>query len=327
MVKIIAEIGSVHDGSFGNAKKLIQAAKNAGADFVKFQTHIASAETTRDAPSPAYFKDESRFDYFNRISFDLKQYKELIRFSNSIKIKLITSPFSIEAVKIIKNLKIKIIKIPSGELTNFPMLDFINKNKFEVILSTGMSNYDEITEAINRLKNCKLTLMQCTSLYPCPNNSVGINVLEEFKNKFNLDIGFSDHTEGYAASIVATYIGSKYIEKHITFSKMMYGSDAKFAMEFKEFEIFCREIRNIDEIKKNPVNKNDIRKFNKFKNVFQKSIYLNKDLKKNDIIKLKHLSFKKPDTGISAMDYEEILNKKIKKNLSKNHKFKWSDFK
>lgn len=324
---IIAEAGSVHDGSFGNALKLCNLAKKSGADAIKFQMHIANEETLKNAPSPSHFKSESRFSYFNRTSFSIDQWKKIKMFCNKIKIEFFVSVFSEKAVEISKKLKLKYIKIPSGEVTNLPLLKKISKTNMIKILSTGMSDFSEIGEAVKFLGK-KVVIMQCTSLYPTINKFVGLNVIKDLKKKFpKCKIGLSDHSNNNAAAIGAVVCGAKYIEKHITFSNEMYGSDAKFAYEPKNFLTYCSEIKNIAEIINNPVNKNDLRKFKKIKEVYQKSLVTKKSIKKGDKLNSENLAIKKPGKGIPAKFYYKILNKVAKKNIKKDKLIKWQEIK
>ncbi len=318
---IIAEIGSVHDGSLGNAKKLIEVAKNSGANFVKFQMHNANEETLKDAFTPDYFSEEKRFEYFNRTSFSIGQWKSLIKHSKLKKIDFMCSVFSIKAFDILFKLRVRNIKIPSGELTNLPLLKSINKKKgLNIFLSTGMSSWNEIDEALKMLNNHKVILMQCSSIYPCPETLVGLNVIKEMKlkyaNKYNY--GFSDHTTGSEAAICSIVYGAKYIEKHITFSKKMYGSDAKFAMEPKEFKNFCESVKKTKKIISNPVNKNNLKPFIKMKKTFEKRIIAKRNLNKGIKIKFEDLSFKKSNKGIKVFDYKKILGKILKKRIFKD---------
>ena len=318
---IIAEIGSVHDGSLGNAKKLIEVAKHSGASFVKFQMHNAKEETLEDALSPDYFSDEKRFEYFNRTSFSIEQWKSLIKYSKLKKIDFMCSVFSLKAFKILLELKVKNIKIPSGELTNLPLLKSINTKKgIKIFLSTGMSSWSEINEALKMLNNHKVILMQCSSIYPCPETLVGLNVIKEMKSKYvnKYEYGFSDHTTGSEAAICSIVYGAKYIEKHITFSKKMYGSDAKFAMEPKEFKNFCDSIKKTKKIVFNPVNKNNLKPYIKMKKTFEKRIIAKRDLNKGDKIKFSDLNFKKSNKGIKVFYYKKILGKILKKRILKN---------
>ena len=325
---IIAEVGSVHDGSFGNACKLIELASKLGANAVKFQTHFGEAESLKSAKSPSYFKDEDRVSYFNRTGFTLEQYKKFINVAKKNNIDFLSSPFSLEAVDFLEKLKVKVYKIPSGEVTNLPLLKKIYKTKKKVFLSTGMSNWKEINEAIKIFKNINnIVLMQCTSIYPCPNNKVGINVIREMISKYKIPVGFSDHTTGFVAAIGAIFSGANIIEKHITFSKFMYGSDAFNALEPNDFKFFCSLLRQAFEIRESKVDKNDLSNLKSIKKIFEKSIVASKNINKGSIIKLSDLAYKKPGDGISAALYKKILGKKVNKNLKINDKFKYSYFK
>lgn len=324
--KIIAEIGSVHDGSFGNALKLIEAASYCGSDIVKFQLHLPEEEMADNAPNPPYFNEESRFDYFKRILFSTDQLEKILKFCKKKKIEFLCSPFSNKAVDILNEIGVQNFKIASGEVTNHPLLKKINKKRCQVFLSSGMSNWNELDEAVKILKNNNLVVMQCTSLYPCPIEMVGLNNICEIKKRYGTMVGFSDHYKGMEASISAATLGADFIEKHFTFSKLMYGSDAKFAMEPKNFKKFCEKIKNVWRMIDNPVDKNNLTKLKKMKETFEKSIFLSRDIKKGQVIKYQDLSFKKPGDGISASKYMNIIGKKLKKNQRKNQKLKYSDF-
>jgi N,N'-diacetyllegionaminate synthase len=324
---IIAEFGSVHDGSFGNACKLIEAASINGANVVKFQTHLPESETLRNAPSPIYFKGEPRFDYFKRTGFTKKQWVELKNVCDHNGVKFLSSPFSIEAVELLEEIGVDIYKIPSGEVTNTPMLDLISKSDKTVILSSGMSNYKELDLAYEILNKSKeLIIMQCTSEYPCPPERIGLNVLDIIKNRYNVTIGFSDHSMGYAASFAAAAKGCYVIEKHFTFSRLMYGSDASISMEPHEFKIFSSGLNEIWTMLENPIDKDDISRYAEMKVVFQKSIVSSTSMKKGHKISYNDLAFKKPGDGISASEWENIIGKIVNKNIEKDHKFNQKDF-
>lgn len=323
--KIIAELGSVHDGKLSLAKKLVKAASESGADTVKFQMHIAEEETLVSAPSPTYFNSESRYDYFKRIAFTFKEWKELKKTCKKYKVEFLCSPFSEKAVEILEKLKVNSYKVPSGELTNLPLLEKLKKTKKHLYLSTGMSNWKEINTVVNLLKK-NFTLLQCSSIYPCPINNVGINVLEEMKKRYKCNVGFSDHTLDCVASFAAAANGANIIEKHFTLSKKMYGSDAKHSMEPEEFAYFVKNIRKIWHIMDNPVNKNNINKYKLMKNIFEKSVVAKKNLHANSILKKEDLSFKKPGTGIRALYYKSVVGRKLNKNIKANTLLKNSDF-
>lgn len=322
---LVAEIGSVHDGSFGNAKKLIELAAKSGANAVKFQTHIADAESISNAPNPNYFQSENRMDYFKRTSFTFKQWLELKHLAKKFKIDFISSPFSLEAVDLLEKIGINIYKIPSGEVSNLPMLEKISKLKKTVFLSSGMSNWKELDRAVSIFKKkCDLVVFQCSSMYPCKSNYVGLNILSEIKKRYKCKIGFSDHTLGFAAPIAAATLGAVVIEKHFTFSKHMYGSDAIHSMEPGEFKNLANSLNELWDIIKNPVNKNNLRPYFKMKKVFEKNIVFSKDLKVGTKLEMKHLAFKKTGSGISAAKYKLIIGKKLVKKAYANQILKMS---
>ena len=322
---IIAEIGSVHDGSFGNAKKLIELAVNCGADCVKFQTHFGNHESLDSAPNPSYFSDEGRIEYFNRTSFSINQWRDLIDYSKELGIKFLSSPFCIEAVDLLEEIGVFAYKIPSGEVTNLPMLEVLSNTKKPIFLSTGMSNWDEIDQAYKIFKNNNLTIMQCSSKYPCDMKNVGLNILAEINERYNCTIGFSDHTLGYSASIAAAALGAQIIEKHITFSKNMYGSDALHSMEPTEFTLFCKEVKNTWEIMDNPVDKDDLSQYIAMKETFQKSIVAKNNLCKGSVLTFNDLAFKKPGIGIPANNYKSIIGCKLIKDIKKNDLLDFKD--
>jgi len=325
---IIAEIGSTHDGNLNIALKSIRTAAKCGADIIKFQMHISEHETLKNAPNPPFFKNEKRYDYFKRTSFSIKNWKKIIRECKLNKVDFLCTPFSLRAVEILETLNVKAYKIASGEVTNLPLLKKINNTGKFTLISTGMSNFNEIDNAIKIFKNKKrICLMQCTSIYPCPDKFIGINLYDEFSKRYKIEIGFSDHTNDNLASICFASKGSKFIEKHFTLSKKFYGSDAKYAMEPKEFKVYCEKLKRVWKIHKMKVDKNDIKKFKLMKKVFEKSIVSRSTLKKNHKIKFKDLAFLKPGTGIRADKYSEIIGLRTKKNIKKLKLIKISDLK
>lgn len=324
---IVAEIGSVHDGSFGNACKLIETAAACGADAVKFQTHIAAAETLADAPMPPYFEGEPRFEYFERTGFTISQWKELKRVCQDSGVTFLSSPFSIEAVDLLEEVGVEAYKVPSGEVTNIPLIERIAETGKPVLLSSGMSDWAELDAAIASLKpGGPVTVMQCTSAYPCPPERAGLNVIGEMKDRYGVAVGFSDHTPGFAAAIVAASMGATVIEKHFTFSKKMYGSDAAHGMEPSEFRQFCHAVREAWNMAAAPLDKNDITPYNDMKRIFEKSIVAARPIKAGTVLTQGDLAFKKPGDGISAARYETVIGKTVKADLPSDHKFVEDDF-
>ena len=330
---IIAEIGNTHEGSLGLAKCFIKMASECGVDAVKMQTHIFDAESLLDAPNPPYFKDETRQEYFERTSFTLEQWKELKRYSEEdLGVDFFSSPFSLEAVDLLEVVGMDTYKIASGEVNNIPLLEKVGQTGKRVLLSSGMSSWKELDDAVETLQSngCNdLIVLQCTSEYPCPPEQAGLNVLDEMKARYeNVTIGYSDHTMGVAVPLAAVIKGATVIEKHFTLSQKMYGSDAMNSTEPEEFKRLVDEIRQIEIALTNNIDKDEkVKSLGKMKMTFEKSIVSARALNRFDTIELKDLLFKKPGDGIPAKDYKKLLGQKINKNIEKNHKFEWEDCK
>lgn len=326
MSRIIAEIGSVHDGSFGNAQRLIDAAVDAGADTVKFQTHIAEAETLADAPAPAYFKAEPRMEYFRRTSFSLEQWKRLSVHAADRGATFLSSPFSIEAVDLLEQVGIPAYKIPSGEVSNLPLLERVAETGRPVLLSSGMSDWVELDAAVAVLRRrCDVTVLQCSSVYPCQPAHVGLNVIGEMRSRYGLPVGFSDHTLGIAAPIAAATLGATVIEKHFTFSKLMYGSDARHSMEPEEFRTLCSALREVWSMLAHPVDKGDSAPYREMKKIFEKSVVTAMALDAGTVLERGMLAFKKPGDGIPAAQWRSIAGKAISRSLPMDHKISRED--
>jgi N,N'-diacetyllegionaminate synthase len=325
-MRIIAEIGSVHDGSLGNALRLVDAAAEAGADTVKFQTHIAEAESLADAPSPGYFSDETRIAYFKRTGFSPEQWRKLAAHAASRKVTFLSSPFSLEAVDLLESVGVQAYKVPSGEVSNLPLLERIAQTGKPTLLSSGMSDWKELDRAVAVLKRaCALTVLQCSSAYPCPPERVGLNVLGEMRERYHVPVGFSDHSLGFAAAFAAAALGATVIEKHFTFSRLMYGSDAKNSMEPGDFGVFCRGLLEIWSMAAHPVDKSDVSPYADMKRIFEKSVVTARSLKEGTVLVRDMLAFKKPGDGIPAADYASLVGRKLRADLPADHKLKKSD--
>lgn len=325
-IDLIAEIGSVHDGSFGNALKLIEAAAACGATTVKFQTHIAEAETTRDAPLPPYFKGEPRFDYFRRTGFTLEQWHALKARSVEVGAKFLSSPFSSEAVDMLAAIGVDAYKVASGEVSNTPMLGRIAATGRPVLLSSGMSDWAELDRAMAALAGGgPVTIMQCSTVYPCPPERVGLNVIGEMRRRYGVPVGFSDHTLGPAAALAAAALGASVIEKHFAFSRLMYGSDAANSMEPAEFRELATQLEAIARMLASPIDKDDLGPYRDMKRIFEKSVVAARALPAGHALAEADLAFKKPGDGIPAAEWRSLLGRPLKTEVSLDHKFSWAD--
>jgi N-acetylneuraminate synthase len=318
---IIAEVGSVHDGSFGNAKQLIKVAAECGADTVKFQTHIAGAESLRNAIAPPYFRAEPRYDYFVRTAFTTDQWRDLKTCCEDRGVAFLSSPFSTAAVELLESIGMARYKVPSGEVTNVPLLEAIAQTKKPVLVSSGMSAWAELDEAINTIRRChdRVTVLQCTSAYPCAPGDVGLNVLLEMRDRYHCPVGLSDHTLTPYASFAAVALGASVIEKHLTFSRSMYGSDAAHSLEPAEFADLVRGTRAIETMVATPVDKNAMaERLRGMKTVFEKSVVSLVDIPAGALITADMVSVKKPGTGIPPRRLNQVIGRRVVRTLLKD---------
>ncbi len=324
---IIAEIGSTHDGNFNLAKTMIDAVAETGVDAVKFQIHISEAETLRDAPMPPFFKGEPRYEYFIRTGFSFDQWRELKEYTESKGLVFFASSFSIEATELLEKLGVEVHKVPSGEVTNLPYLAHMAKTGKQILLSSGMSNWEELDLAVKTIKDNggDLFLFQCTTEYPVIPENVGMNVMHEMKQRYGVTVGLSDHSLHNYAAFLAVAEGAKIIEKHFTISRKLYGSDAKHSMLPQEFGELVKGIRTIEAIQASEVDKDDIEKFKVMKEVFQKSFVTKQDILAGTVISKEMLTTKKPGTGIEPKDINRVMGRVASKNLAKNHLLTWED--
>ena len=325
--KIIAEVGINHNKSMYLAKKLIKKAKDAGADYVKFQIFNPSEVLSIHAKKSSYQKVNSR-DNESQLSmikkFELKN-KEFLILKKECKksdIKFLCSPFDVQSAFFLKKIGEKIIKIPSGEITNLLLLKEVGKFKIKIILSTGMSNLKEIDQAINILikngtKKKDISILHCVTSYPTPMKFVNLKVLTVMKKKYNLEVGFSDHTKGIEASVAAVALGAKIIEKHITLDKNASGPDHKSSLNPEEFKEMVKSIRNIElalgteEKKLQFCEKENLI-------VARKSIVAKRKIKKGEIFSQKNLTTKRPGNGINPMKWYKVIGKRASKNYKED---------
>lgn len=318
---IIAEIAQAHDGSLGMAHAFIDAVSAAGADAIKFQTHIAAAESTPQEPWRVKFsaQDTTRYDYWKRMEFTGEQWQGLKHHADERGLIFLSSPFSLEAVDLLSQVGVAAWKVPSGETSNTPMLDQMLATGLPILLSTGMSNLAEIDEAVDRIKNndVPLAILQCTTAYPCPPEKVGINIISDFRERFKCAVGLSDHSGTIYPGLAAAAFGIQLLEVHVTFSRAMFGPDVPASITMDELSKLVEGIRFIEKMMANPVDKEAIAgEFNGLRDVFTKSVVARKNLKAGTLLKADDLSLKKPGTGIPASRLSEIIGRRLKRPLA-----------
>ena len=322
-VFLIAEIGQAHDGSLGILHSYIDALAGTGVDAVKFQTHIASAESSIHEPFRVNFsyEDKTRYDYWKRMGFTEEQWIGIKTHCEEAGLEFMSSPFSLEAVDLLERLGVKRYKIGSGEVNNFLMLEKIARTGKPVILSSGMSNYTDIEKAINYLRDRveHVSVVQCTTAYPTPYSRLGLNVITELKDRFpGAKIGLSEHTGEIYAGIAAVAIGADLLEFHAVFDKRMFGPDATSSLEIDQIRELVRGVRSIEDSINNPINKDDLSQYLSVKRIFEKSLAVNKDLIAGHILRFEDLESKKPaGKGIPASEFESVIGQALKKDLKK----------
>lgn len=314
----IAEIGQAHEGSLGMAHAYIDALAKTGVSAVKFQMHIAEAESSIYEPFRIQFstQDKTRFDYWKRMQFTFEQWKELKNHCDELAIDFICSPFSNLAVDWLESLQVKKYKIGSGEVSNLLLLEKIAQTKKEIILSSGMSSYQELDTAITFLKNKSIpvSVLQCTTAYPTQPEQYGLNCLTELKERYNIKVGYSDHSAKIETCIAATTLGAEILEFHVVFDRAQFGPDASSSLVINEVKNLVIAVNNIKKALENPVYKNDNHNFTELKKIFEKSLAVNKNLEKGHIISFSDLESKKPKGyGIEASQFENIIGKKLNK--------------
>lgn len=327
---IIAEIGQAHDGSLGTAHAYVDALADSGVDAIKFQTHIADAESSIHEPFRVKFskQDATRMDYWRRMEFTLAQWKELKQHADERDIELISSPFSNLAVDWLEEIGVKRYKIGSGEVSNFLMLDKICKTGKPIILSSGMSSWKELDATVNYIAQSgnPLSILQCTTAYPTSPTQWGLNVIQELKERYQLPVGFSDHSGDIFACLAAASQGAEIFEFHVVFDKRQFGPDTPASITIDQTKRLVAGIHQIKEAIKSPIKKEEISHFTDVKKIFEKSLAINKDLKAGDILTIDYLESKKPrGFGIAPSEFEKVLGKKLKNDLSKWDFLNWSD--
>lgn len=328
--KIIAEVGQAHEGNIVTLHSYIDAIAKTGVKTIKFQAHLSDYESSKFdkfRTKQKYSVYSSRKEYWKKMEFTKKQWIDIKKHCEKLGLFFLCSPFSIEAAKMLDKIGIKAWKIGSGEVSNFPMLEYIAKTKKPIILSSGMSDLKEIDDSIKLIKkyNKKILLMQCTSMYPCKDNLIGLNLIKEMKKRYNLPVGFSDHSGDITTSFSAITLGAEFLELHVIFDKSIETFDTSSSVTLKDIEYLNKKFNRIKILSNSKMNKNKIMpKIKVMKKLFEKSIFLKKNLKKNHNIKFSDLSFKKPCIGVHAKDFRKILGKKLKKDVKKDNPLKWS---
>lgn len=317
---IIGEVAQSHDGSLGMAHAFIDAIARAGADAVKFQTHIASAESTPGEPWRVKFshQDATRYEYWKRMEFTEEQWLGLKRHADERGLLFLSSPFSLEAVELLERVGVPAWKVASGEVGNVPMFERMSATGLPMLLSSGMSGLDELDNAVHRVKqkNLPLAVLQCTTAYPCPPEKVGVNLIPEFRKRYSCAVGLSDHSGTIYPGLAAATLGIEILEVHVTLSVEMFGPDVPASLTTGELGQLIEGVRFIEKMKANPVDKNKAAdETAPLRNLFTKSVVARSDLPGGIVLREEHLAVKKPGTGIPAARLPELLGTRLLRDI------------
>ena len=330
-VFIIAEAGVNHNGNLDMAFKLVDAAVKAGADAVKFQTFTAAALVSPNTQKVAYQMDttpheESHYDMLKQLELSKKEHQLLFKYCAEKGIEFISTPYDIESAKFLNELGVQTYKTASADIVDLTLHNFLSKTGKNVIIATGMATLGEIEEVVNIYpdKN-KITLLHCVSNYPCSIESLNLKAMQTLKCAFNVNVGYSDHSIGSLAAIISVALGGTVVEKHFTLDKTLPGPDQRASSDCLEFSELVESIRAAEVALGTPA------KFcqpeeAEMAAVSRKSIVLSKNVKKGEKITAEHIALKRPGTGLYAREIENILNKKSRHDLSKDHILSWGDF-
>lgn len=332
---IIAELGSNHNGDMELAKKLITEAKNAGVDCVKFQSWSKDTIFSQEVYDRNYFLKD---DYRNRTDFTLErivdafsiseqELYEMKLFSDTLNLDCTSTPFSRKEVDFLTGkFDAKFIKIASMDLNNFPFLEYVASKNKPIVLSTGLSDLDEIDKAVRVIENTgnrQIILLHCISIYPPDDEQVNLKNMETLSRNYNYPVGFSDHSIGTAIPLAAVALGSKVIEKHFTLDKNLFGWDHKVSANLEEMHTICCDSKRI--VKSLGNNRIISPENEEQKNAFRRSIVLTKDKNEGDVLEYADIDYKRPGYGIQPLESKYVIGRILKNNVKKDNLLKWED--
>jgi N,N'-diacetyllegionaminate synthase len=317
---VVGEVAQAHDGSLGMAHAFIDAIAGAGADAVKFQTHIAAAESTPAEPwrVPFSMQDATRYDYWRRMEFSEEQWSGLQRHARERGLLFLSSPFSVEAVEMLLRIGVPGWKVASGEIGTTELFQRMARTRLPMLVSTGMSPLSEIDVAVETLRGLAspFAVLQCTSAYPCPPEQVGLNMIPFFRQRYDCAVGLSDHSGSIYAGLAAVTLGIQVLEVHVALSREMFGPDVSASVTTDELRQLVDGTRAIERMLRHPVDKDALASASApVRALFTKSVVARVDLPAGTLLKPEHLSVKKPGTGIPATRLPELIGARLLRGL------------
>ncbi|MGD9722084.1 MAG: N-acetylneuraminate synthase family protein [Pirellulales bacterium] len=328
---IIAEVAQAHDGSLGTAHAYIDAVASAGADAVKFQTHIAAAESTPGEPFRVKFspQDATRYDYWRRMEFSEPQWQGLADHARDRGLVFLSTPFSFEAVELLDRLHVPAWKVGSGEVTNLPMLERMASTGRPVLISSGMASWEELDQAVAAVtgKGAPAAVLQCTTAYPCPPEKIGLNVLAELRTRYACPVGLSDHSGTIYASLAAVALGVDLLEVHVVLSRESFGPDVKASVTTAELAQLVTGVRFVEQALAAPLDKQQLAgEMTELKAMFAKSIVAARDLPLGHRLELADVALKKPGTGIPPARLPELVGRRLARAVTADKLLAEDDF-
>jgi N,N'-diacetyllegionaminate synthase len=327
---IVAEVAQSHDGSLGLSHAFIDAIANAGADAVKFQTHIAAAESTPAEPWRVKFspQDATRYDYWRRMEFAEEQWRGLRRHAEDRGLIFLSSPFSAEAVELLERVGMVAWKVASGEVSNAPLLERLLATGRPLLLSSGMSPLAELDATVARAQAVAvpIAVLQCTTAYPCPPERIGLNLLPIFRERYGCPVGLSDHSGTIFAGLAAATLGCDVLEVHVTLSREMFGPDVPASVTTAELRQLVDGVRFVERLRASPVDKDAAAgDAAAMRQLFTKSVVARVDLRAGTVLAPEHLSIKKPGTGIPSERIGSVLGRPLRRDVARDQVLTWED--
>ena len=328
---VVAEIAQAHDGSLGTAHAMIDAAAEAGVDAVKFQTHIAAEESSPDEPWRTKFspQDETRYAYWQRMEFSEPQWAALKAHADEKGLLFLSSPFSMQAFHLLERVGVAAWKVASGEVTNFEMLDAMCATGRPLLLSTGMSPFEEIDVSVKRIQasGAPLAVLQCASIYPTAPEHVGLNVLEDFRGRYGAAVGLSDHSATIFPGVCAAYLGAQVIEVHLTLSRRSFGPDVPASLTTEEMAELVRGVRFAEGMRAHAVHKQGVDPASEpLRAIFMRSLVAARDMQAGETLDAGALTSRKPGTGIPVSRYDEFLGRRLARPVARHQLLTEADF-
>jgi N-acetylneuraminate synthase len=319
---VVAEIGLAHDGSLGSCFAYVDAVAKTGANAIKFQTHIAEAESTVLEPFRVRFSraESTRYEYWKRTSFTASQWHDLAEYTREKELIFLSSAFSVEAVELLERVGMPAWKVGAGEIATIPMLREMARTGRPVLLSSGMASWNDLDAAVACLRSegAPIGIFQCTSAYPCPAERLGLNVIAELRERYRCPVGLSDHSGTIYAALAAATLGANLLEVHVTFSRECFGPDVSSSITTSELKQLVDGVRFIENALAHPVDKGkSAAELAPMRDTFYKSLFVARDLPAGHCLGQEDLVLRRPGTGIRAGRMPEFIGRVLTEPLPK----------